>query len=287
MSLSVRDKMRKLRERRGGGNRSNIRDIFFDFEPGDNLIRLVDEFREVRTHFIAPAPKRSDRGLCQAEAFKGDDRISQVINCPDWDVENEADRGTSDCPICKLNRISGEVLKDSPDEQEKEFFRNLASATRQRQVLKWNVIDRNNPYVTKLGSGGEEKVFGYKIASIGMEAFNDIEGIYDQTGLELHDQDEGCDIIVTKQKKARWEYSAKVAMTKDKPPKVAQTPLTDEERAAELHRLIERCGRQTDPMKIIDALHPDLRDLLELNDGPSSSSFGDDDDPLAGTQKKI
>lgn len=316
--MSLKEKMRKLRERRnkegGNRNRSNIRDIFFDFDAGDNRIRLAGEFLEVKTHFIAPAPKRNDRGLCQAESFKGDDRIPMVINCPDWDVENEIHRGTHNCPICKLNRIAGAILDEKPEESEKEFFKNLASATRQRTVLKWNVIDRNNPYVTRMDGDDEEKIFGFKIASIGMEAYNDIEGIFEQTGCDIADDEEGCDIIVTKQKKARWEYSAKVAMTKDKPPQVAMTPLTDEERAAERHRLLDRCGRQTEPQAIVDALHGDLRDLLELNPDepeeevaetpapkaapapkktpapePQVDELDDeDDDPLAGTgtQKK-
>ena len=83
--MSIADKMRKLKDRRGneGGNRnfSNLRDIFFDWEAGDNRVRLVGEFLEVKTHFIAPAPKRGERGLCNGEAFKGDNKISQVINC--------------------------------------------------------------------------------------------------------------------------------------------------------------------------------------------------------------
>jgi hypothetical protein len=321
--MSLSEKMRKLRERRqkegGNNNRSNLRDIFFDFEGGDNRIRLVGEFLEVKTHFIAPAPKRSDRGLCQAESFKGDNRIPMVINCPDWDPETEESRGTQNCPICKLNRISKGILDEGPDEEEKDFFKNLASATRQRTVLKWNIIDRNNPFVTKKEGDNEEKIFGFKIASVGMEAYNDIEGIFEQTGMDITDDEEGCDILVTKQKKARWEYSAKVAMAPGKPPTVAMTPLTEEEKGAERHRLLDRCGRQTEPQKVVDALHGDLRDLLELNPDEEAAEapaptpaptpepapkakatpapapveqveeiVGDeeDDDPLAGTQKK-
>lgn len=316
------EKMRRLRKRRDkeGGNKnnfSNLRDIYYDWEMGDNRIRLVGEFLEVRTHFIAPAPKRSDRGLCQPEAFKGDDRIPMVINCPDWDLEKEEHKGTSDCPICKLNKIANDILEEGPDAEETEFFKKLRSAARARAALKWNVLDRANPYVTKKEGDKEEKVLGYKIATVGMEAYDDIEGIFEQTGMDLSDAEEGVDIIVTKQKgKMRVEYSAKAAMDMSvKPPTVAMTPLTDEEKAAELHRLIDRCGRQTDPQAIIDALHSDYRDLLDLNEEEESTPApkskkapkaeqedepepdepylddddeedDDDDDPLSGTTSK-
>jgi hypothetical protein len=267
------EKMRKLRQRRATENNkrnfSNLRDIYYDFEMGDNRIRLCDEFLEVRTHFIAPAPKRNDRGLCQAEAFKGDDRIPMVINCPDWDLEKEEKKPESEwtCPICKLNRIANQILEEGPDEEETDFFKKLRSQARARAALKWNILDRANPYITKKEGDSEEKVLGYKIATIGMEAYDDIEGIFEQTGMDISDAEEGVDIIVSKVKgKMRVEYSAKAAMDMSvKPPTVAMTPLTDEEQAAEMHRLLERCGRQTEPQKIIDALHGDYRDLLEMN----------------------
>ena len=323
--MGIKDKMRAVRARqekdgRGGRQFTNLRDIFFDWQEGDNIVRFIGDFLEVKTHFIAPAPKRGDRGLCNGEAFKGDynEKLQMVINCPDWDIEKEESKGTHDCPICKLNRIAGAILADNPNDEEKETFKALASATRARTSLKWNVIDRNNPYITKKEGDHEEKIFGFKIATVGMEAFNDIEGIVDQTGMDISDDDEGLDIIVTKTKKARWEYSAKAAMDMSvKPPTCKMTPLTEEEHAAERHRLLERCGRQSDMQKVTDALHPDYLEYLELNadddevasepaapaptpeptpepkapaeaaPAPTSDEEEeDDDDPLAGTQKK-
>jgi len=321
---NVAEKMRKLRERRakessGKQNFSNLRDIYYDFEMGDNRVRLCGEFLEVRTHFIAPAPKRSDRGLCNSEAFKGDNRIPMVINCPDWDIENEVEKGTTDCPICKLNKIANSILSDGPNEEEKDFFTKLRSQCRARTALKWNLLDRTNPYITKKEGDTEEQVLGYKIATIGMEAYDDIEGIFEQTGMDISDDGEGVDIIIAKNKgKMRIEYSAKAAMDMSvKPPTVAMTPLTKEELSAERHRLKERCGRQTDPSAVVDALHPDLREFLELNDEeedeatptPTTEKAApaptpkkaekvsepedepvyddeDDDDPLAGTTQK-
>jgi hypothetical protein len=294
--MGIKEKMRAVRARQdkaGGGNRkfTNFRDIFFDWQEGDNIVRFIGDFLEVKTHFIAPAPKRGDRGLCNADAFKGDynEKLQMVINCPDWDVEKEEDKGTHDCPICKLNKMAKAILNDDPNDEEKETFKAIASATRARTALKWNVIDRNNPLITKKEGDSEEKVFGFKIATVGMEAFADIEGIVDQTGMDISDDEEGLDIIVTKTKKARWEYSAKAAMdTTVKPPTAKMTTLTDEERGAERHRLLERCGKQSDMQKVRDALHPDYLEYLELNeeDEPEAEAPAPTPEPDAPAEPK-
>jgi hypothetical protein len=269
--------------------RRRMKGVFHTWNTGDNHIRLVStpevKFLETRTHFIAPAAERGDRGLCRSDAFAGDAKIPQVINCTNWDVETETTK-VGGCPICKLNSLAWDTLKKSGDtltDKEKKFYNALKLASRPRTLLKWNIIDRKDPYVMAVDDDGKEtKELGFKIASIGMEAWSDIESIFAQMGdMDISDVEEGVDIVVNKgHDGTRVKYTAAVAMdTTKRPPTVKVTPLTAAERACEMHNLVEVCGRYTDNGKIMDALHDDYRSLL--GDASTAVDAGDDDVPFS------
>lgn len=317
--MGVLDKIKKFKNTRpkNEGGRGRMTGIFHDWKEGPNHIRLVGEFLEVKTHFIAPAPKRQERGLCQQSAFAKDNenRIPQVINCPDWDITMEQEKEVKTCPVCKLFRLAKTALKEGPDAEEKKYLDGLVSLSRQRTNLKWNIFDRNDPNVKHIDeSGNEEDKKGLKIASIGMEAWDDIEGIFDQCGFDITDAEEGCDINVIKgHNGTRTSYSAQVILA-GKELKI--TPFDDEEKEviSGKHDLKAICGKQTDSDKVLDALHGDYRDLLDINDDEeevvnsaipedepkeeapaevpaesddSDDDFDDDEDALlGGTEKK-
>lgn len=282
--MGVLDKVRKFKNSRpaGGGDRTRTRDIFHDFQDGDNRIRLVGEFLEVKTHFIAPAPKRGERGLCQPDAFSKDakNKLPKVVNCPDWDVEKEEETEKKTCPICKLYRLACQVLKEDPSEEEKKEFEAIKSAARVRTSLKWNIFDRDNPNVTIVDEkGNESKQKGLKIATIGMEAWDDIEGIFNQCGFDITDPDEGVDIKVTKgHNGTRVAYSSQVCIDM-KTKGLAVTPFDDEEReiVKNCPDLKTICAKKTDADAIRDALYGEYAELLELNADDAS----DDDDSSA------
>ena len=279
--MSVLDKIAKLKERAPKRNNSRMSGIFHDYEDGDNILRLVGNFVEVSTHFIAPVPKRKERGLCQEDAFQGDNKIPKVINCLDWDLEKEEKRKVKVCPICKLNKISYKIMdeieeevggKDKLDdidnaELKKQYdnYKALASLARARTYLKWNVIDRDNPEIKITSEDGkEEKKLGLKIATVGSEAWGDIEGIFDQCGIDITDPDDGIDICVKKgHNGARVAYSAQAVIEGTG---LKTTPFTAEERALEEHNILAICGKQTDAGLVLDGLHGDYRELLDLND---------------------
>jgi hypothetical protein len=285
----ILDKINKLKNSRQNNNNfgGQTRGIFHNWEDGENHIRLIGEFLEVKTHFACPNPKRGDRGLCQQEAFdtRNSNSIPKVINCPDWDVEKEEETSKKKCPICKLYQIAKQALKEDPTPKEKEYFERLLQATKARSSLKWNIFDRDNPNVTVVDEKGNEvQKKGVKIATIGMEAYNDIEGIFNQCGFDITDPEDGVDICVKRVHNGmRPEYSAQVQLS-GRGLKV--TPFDKEELG-----LVERlpdlkaiCGKQTDPDNIMDALHGDYRELLEMNDtsisskSKSKSVAADDDD---------
>lgn len=259
--MSVLDKLSRFQAGRPKGNSGGkIRGIFHIWKEGANRLRLAGEFLEVRTHYIAPNPKRKDRGLCMQTAFQGDDKIPQVVNCHNWDIALERPKKQKTCPICKLNAIARAVLSATPSKEEKEFFEELRKATRPTSALKWNIIDRDDPMVIVVDGEKEDKVLGFKIASIGPEAAADIFGIYGQVGYDINDPDKGIDIEVIKDSKgARTTYTAR-AVVQGTSLKV--TPFTAEERKLEMHDLKMWCGKQTDIDRIVDALHEDLREIV-------------------------
>lgn len=261
--MSTLEMMRKMMASRqqGGGNR--VRGIFHTFEDNDNIIRLAGNPLEVRTHFIAPAPKRSDKGLCAQVAFTGDTKLQQTINCPDWDIDKQEFKKEKTCPVCKLRTIAHQVLKH-PDlsAEEKKYYDELAQKCSSVRKLKWNIIDRKDPYVISSENGKEVKVLGYKIATIGMEALNDILGIFEQCApMDITDADEGIDICVVKGNNGvRTAYSAK-AVIEGRSLKV--TPLSPEERAMPLHDLKAINGKPVDPTKVVDAFHEEYRTIYD------------------------
>jgi hypothetical protein len=265
MGAGLLEKIRKMKERTPErGNFPSFKGVFHQWKESDNIIRLVGDFLEVKTHFVSPNPKRGERGLCQAKAFQGNNRIPQTVNCLDWDIEKEEARPKKVCPFCMLNNIARLALKESPTPDEKKFFENLKQIAYARTALKWHLIDRDDPFVLRVENGNEIKVKGLKIGTVGTEAWKDIEGIFTQCGFDISDPEEGIDICVTKVSAAKTAYSAK-AVLEGRPPTVKITPLTDEEKGWALYDLKAICGKQVDIDMLMDALHGDLRELLDLN----------------------
>jgi len=265
--MNTMERIKKLKERRASQQTQGtggLRNIFHQWKDGDNVVRFVDGFLEVRTHFIAPAPKRKDRGLCRQDAFgKGDDSLPQVINCLDWDPIAEKPTAEKTCPICKLAAIAKAIMQNNPTPEEQKFATELRQAAMARTNLKWNIIDRDDPYITLIDDGVEQRVHGYKIATIGMEAWKDIEGIFEQCNRDISDRKLGIDVKVTRGfNGTRTAYTAQAVLDGVS---LKVTPLTPEEEAMPLHDLKIICTKLVDAQKIVDGLHEDLLELYQLN----------------------
>jgi hypothetical protein len=267
---SMMDKVRRFKASRPQGFSGNrIRGIFHKWKEGDNVIRLAGEFIEVKTHYIAPNVKRQERGLCQAVAFQGDNALSQTINCFDWDVTTEEPRKAKTCPVCALARIARDLMRTAGvSEEDKKNLNILRQQASAKSNLKWNIFDREDPYVLMIDeSGKESRVLGFKIATVGMEAWNDIEGIFEQCAFDITDPDNGIDIkVIRGNNGTRTQYSAQ-AILSGKELKV--TPFSEEERALQLHDLKAICGKMSSRQAVFDALHEDLRELIDLNSSPA------------------
>lgn len=263
--MSVMDKIKSAKTGGSGSKKfPRTTGIFHDFKEGDNIVRFLGEYVEVRTHFIAPSKKTKSRGVCNADAFTGDDRLPMLVNCPDWDIQTESWKEERVCPVCRLGKIARDGLSN-PDlsPEERKYFETLKSAAGGHHRYKWNVIDRDNPNViVKNEDGTTEERVGIKIATLGKEAFEAVKGIFEQVGFDITDPDDGVDVKITRVNGNRVSYSA-VCMIEGKGLKV--TPLTDEERALDLHDLRKICGKQPDVDKIIDNLHEDYAEVLSIN----------------------
>ena len=284
MSESTLDKVRRLKAKtpQNKGSFGRMKGIYHNWLDGENVIRLVGEFLEVRTHFIAPAPKRNDRGLCRADVFKGEGSLPMVVNCPDWDAVKEEAKPVKTCPLCKLSAVAKAIKKEvGSTAEEKKFFDALGQQAEAKFNLKWNILDRNDPNILLVDEqGNEKKVLGFKIANVGKEAWNDIESIFAQCKIDISDPNKGVDIKVVKGHNGkRTVYSAQAILEGTS---LRVTPFTEEEKALQMHNLKERCGQSTPVQKIIDALHEDLRQLYEENTDTAAV-----EDPSVGAEPVV
>lgn len=275
-AMNTIERMKRMKERHpASGNQNHMKGIYHAWKDGDNIIRLAGSFIEVRTHFIAPAPKRKDRGLCRQDVFeKGENALPMVVNCLDWDVEKEEPKSIKTCPFCKLAEISRAILKDNPTEEDKKFAKSLNQSAYPRSNLKWNIIDRDDPYIVITEGETEKKVLGFKIATIGMEAWKCIEGIFEQCKRDISDPSVGIDIKVTKASNGtRMAYTAQAVIDGTS---VRVTPFSPEEASMPMHDLKVRCGKVYDAQRLIDAMHEDLMELYRLNITDSDPAVEDE-----------
>ncbi len=269
--MGVLDKIKKRAEARQAAKNSNSKygkntNIWWKPEEGENEIRLVDEFLEVKQHYLGkPSGQPNGLGLASEDSFNGDNKVPKMVNCPDWNLDLEAAEEELTCPICRLNRIAkGFINKDGSSKEEKEYFQDVSDISYARSRIKWNIIDRVDPLVTQIENGQEKTVTGFKIADISMEAYRDIEGIFNQCNLDITDPDNGIDISIIKGHNGhRVQYTAKAVISGTG---LKVTPMTDEEKEADLLDLKKFCGKQTDVDLILHALQSDYQEVLEISE---------------------
>lgn len=265
--MGVMDKMREFKSRpKFTGNNSKTMGIYHEWKSGKNTVRLVGEFIETKTHFIAPSAKLGAKGLCPESAFDkkpdGKSALQKVINCPDWDINKEEWKKEKTCPICQIHETTKLALKDNPTEEESVELKELSNATKPRSAFKWNIFYREDPYVTVTENGKDTKKIGLKIANFGSEVFTAVEAVFSQCKFDLSDADEGIDIEVEKVDGKPVKYKAGACL-EGRGLKV--TPLTEEERACKPYDLKQICGKQTDVDLLRKSLFEEYRLLLELN----------------------
>ena len=274
---SVMERLQKVTEsmkENAPMNHRKMKDIFFNFKKGSNRVRLVGPFMQVRTHFIAPNMKLKDKGFVSQEALDNKE-VQSMINCPDWDCEKDVWKETKTCPICRIKDRAWKKVNAAKaagaklTEDDKKRLELIIERAKPRRVLKWNIIDRSDPYAREVGENGvEKKVLSYKIATIGAEATKDINSIHEAVKVDITDPVTGIDIDIEKDDSgARVSYSVRIAMNGMD---VVKSPLTEQEKVLAPHNLGQVCGRQPDVAKLEMALRPEYKAML--SDGAETTS---------------
>lgn len=287
MQREMEEKEAKKNNGGGGGYTK----VFHNWKPGANTTRLVGDFIQVKTHYIAPEKLKIPLIKSNACSSDNKDKLPKVVNCPNWDSERGEFIKNGKCPLCALNRIAYQTLKDKVklglSEKEIKDLEAIKSATSARSSLKWAIIDRDDPFVTKVEGDTETKIPGFKVASITSDIQKGITAIGGQLG-DITDPNTGVDIVVT-QSKVNNKITYSVVAAFDKATKGAKiTPLTAEERAMKLPDMKAICCKATDPELLRNAMTDDYKRIVDDNQpqessAPSkaeSSDEGDEDIPF-------
>ncbi|MBR4315983.1 MAG: hypothetical protein IKP65_03310 [Alphaproteobacteria bacterium] len=223
--------------------------IFFDWgNSEEHVVRLVGDFKWIRSHWIGENQFGTDITILNPSAFKGENKIPMNVACGNWDVETESEDPDGDnCPVCRLGKNADQMLSKYGKEMQdsdKEIIKNIRRKCAIKNMYLFKCIDRDNPYVDD-----EKTKKGFKIIKMPAELLNAIIELSKKiSGINITSPDEGIDITIKRVKpeggkKGKTTYTAIPVydgMT------VKQTPLTDEERAYHDLDLTKFAGKPVD-----------------------------------------
>lgn len=270
------ERMKKEQERREEekahkkGGAFEKRDIWFKWVKKEHVIRLVGDCLVSHRHWIGPSTF-NDVEIYDEDHFSGDNRLPYQINCGNWDIEKEMEENGK-CAICRLREIASEIIYSEDgkklDEKNKKFFKDLRYKCDVKTRYFFNCIDRSNPYVT------EDKKFGYKIIELPYELMDGLLALSTSlTGVDLSSATDGIDLKITKSgggSEGKVKYSIMPVMTGLS---IKATPLTEQEKEAELNDLAIICGKQVDQAELASKLKDDIRELLSGTSSSGDSPF--------------
>lgn len=282
--MKMIDRIRKFQERNQrststGSNFNNNDKIFFDLSEGTHRIRLVGDWVCVHSHWIAPT-QFSRVNLYSENAFKGENRLRKMVNCPDFDIDTELLNSEKKCTICKLHAAANDILYscNDLDKKQKTFLENIAYDTRFSERVFFLCIDRDNPEVSPGKKGFKIIEFPKSLMSQWMQL------VGSNPDLECTSVEEGVDfnVIKTKDGGNRSQYLIQYVMAGTK---ICQTPLTDEEKTFERLDIKKIMCKMPDQGTLYEKLLPEFREILDDQESGESSSvpekepeFSEEDD---------
>lgn len=254
--------------------------IWFEWgERDEHVIRLVGDFKWIKTHWIGESKFGKDIPILNSSAFKGDNKIPMSVACGNWDVESESEDPAADnCPVCRLSRNADMMLKKygaDLTEADKEILKKIRSKCAAKSTYVFKCIDRDNPYVDDAKTKK-----GFKIIKMTYDLFSAvIELSKKMNGVSIISEDEGIDITIKRSKandKGGGKYSYSVlpvmnGMT------VKQTPLSDEERAYHDIDLAKFAGKPIDKERFEEELMDEnnVRTCYEQTGADDGGDSGD------------
>ena len=242
--------------------------VYMKYKPGDNVLRPVGNFWEVHSHKISPNDYGSI-GVAPQQFFRGKDFLPFDWFCGNWDVASMSSPKEKTCKLCRLNfRAYKMSKKKGLSQEEKKMYDGIKTATALDIKYRWNVIDRAEPHYLRVHDGTDISVPGFKIASFTKNLFGDVQGLFEQTKLDIADKESGIDVIVKRatqvtNNKEKTVYKA-VPFMEDLSVKI--TPLTEEELSWPEWDIVTLSKNGCDFEKIESVMHPHFLELLNMSD---------------------
>lgn len=260
-----------------GGLNFAKENIWFDWgNKNEHTVRIVGDFKAVRSHWIGESKFGQDVDLLKASAFKGENKLPMSVACGNWDVETESPDPDNDaCPVCRLGHNADAILKKHGkelDETDKNLFKAIRRKCSVKCMYLFKVIDRDNPYLDD-----EKSKKGYKILKAPEKLLKAILELSDKMkGIGITSPDEGIDITIKKlvsdTSKTDVNYNALPVMDGMK---VKQTPLTEEEQAYFELDLSKFAGKPVDTARFEEELTDEnnIRTVYENADMSEDAPF--------------
>jgi hypothetical protein len=275
--MGILDKLDKAKKATGtysGGNKGNFpkkTGLWVNLDPGENRVRLGGNVVVCERHYVVD--------LVAPEALKsqGDQKppLSKNITCLNWDINNQQpiDTELHCCAVCDL-RTAANILRDEAKKAEKkedeENMKKLSGKAYARSRYSWDAIDRENPEIkTTQPNGDEVEAKGWKILNLGKEGTEAIEELAKQYP-QIADEDEGCDIVVSKHKSNRITYGASFDLDG---PNIALSPLTDEEKEMEKIDLLRYVASHVSPRLVFQNLKPEYQEIITETLGKTEEDY--------------
>lgn len=230
--------------------------IWFDWgDKDEHVIRLVDDFKWIKSHWIGESKFGKDIPILNPSAFKGDNKLPASVACANWDADSESDKENGGCPVCRLSHNADVMLKkygSELNESDKEALKKIRAKCSAKSTYMFKCIDRDNPYVD-----AEKTRKGFKIIKMTYDLFYAvIELSKKMNGVSIISKDEGIDITIKRSKasgKEGGKYTYSVLPVMDGMT-VKQTPLTPEEREYHDIDLMKFAGKPIDSERFEEEL---------------------------------
>ena len=243
----------------GNSNSGNFQkdNIWFDWgDKEEHVIRLVGDFKWIRSHWIGESQYGKDIALLNAKAFKGEGKIPMNVACGNWDPETESEDPNGDCPICRLAKNADMLLaKNGKDmeESDKAIIKSIRKKCAVKNTYLFKCIDRENPYVDDAKTRK-----GYKIIKMPGDLLNAIVELSKKfEGVSITSPDEGIDITIKRVRGENGGVPKFTALPVMAGMSVKQTPLTDEEKAFRDLDLGKFVGKPVDKERFEEELTDD------------------------------
>ena len=243
--------------------------VWFDWgNSEEHVVRLVGDFKWIRSHWIGASQFGKDIEILSPDAFKGENKIPMNVACGNWDPDSESEEPDGDnCPVCRLGRNADKMLQKygkEMEEADKEIIKNIRKKCAVRNTYLFKCIDRDNPYVDD-----EKTRKGYKIIKMPAELLTAIIELSKKLeDVNITSPEEGIDITIKRVKPEgnKMGKTSYTALPVYKGMTVKQTPLTEEELAYRDLDLSKFAGKAVDRERFEEELvdENNVRTIYEM-----------------------